>query len=221
MPLAARHRLDPHPPLAPLAGLSVARVHEAATMAALQGRDVAELRRRMDEGHRAYVAAVDGAPAAWGWVATHTARIGELDTAFAIPVGDRYLWNFVTRPSHRGQGVYPRLLDAIVRAESGEAERFWVAYAPENHASATGIARAGFTTLALLSFDAEGRPVVVEREPGGGAAAARLLGLPVAATGAPCWRCVRFGGGGSCRAESCRCDYQRREEGCGVPAVAG
>lgn len=218
MPLAARHRLDPHPPLAPLAGHAVARVDDASVMAALQGREPAQLGRRLGEGHRAYVATLDGAPAAWGWVATRTARIGELDASFEIPAGDRYLWNFVTLPAHRGRGVYPRLLDAIVRAESAEADRFWVAYAPENHASAAGIARAGFTTLATLSFDADGRPAVVEREPGGGAAAARLLGLPVAGHVAPCWRCARFGGGGGCRAESCRCDYQRKDAGCAAPA---
>lgn len=214
MPLAARHRLDPHPALTPLAGLHVAPVHDAARLAALQGREPVELERRFEQRHRAYLATLDGEPAAWGWVATRMARIGELDASFPIPTGNRYLWNFVTLPAHRGRGVYPRLLDAIVRAESAEAERFWIAYAPENHASAAGIARAGFTTLATLSFDASGRPAVGEREPGGAAAAARLLGLPVAARVAPCWRCARFGKGGSCRADTCRCDYQRREEGC-------
>src|SRR4051812_38212641 len=131
MPFAARHRQDPTPTIDALPGLVVRRETRADAMAAVQGRAVDEIARRFDEGHRAYVALRDGEPAAWGWVATRTASIGELGAAFAIPRGERYLWNFVTLASHRGQGIYPRLLDAIVRAESREAERFWIAYAPE------------------------------------------------------------------------------------------
>jgi hypothetical protein len=57
--------------------------------------------RRFDAGHRAYVALLNGRPAAWGWVATRSADIGELGATFAIPAGERYLWNFVTLASHR------------------------------------------------------------------------------------------------------------------------
>lgn len=42
----------------------------------------------------------------------------EIDDRFAVPQADRYLWNFVTLPTYRGRGIYPRLLDAIVDAES-------------------------------------------------------------------------------------------------------
>lgn len=215
MPLAVRHRLDPLPALAPRTGLAVHRVDVAQAMAAIQGRDVGELAHRLADGHRAYVATVDDVAAAWGWVATRTARIGELDASFAIPAGDRYLWNFVTRPTHRGLGIYPRLLDAIVRVESAEADRFWIAYAPENHASGAGIAKAGFTTLAELSFDAAGRAAVAELAPGGGAAASRMLGLGVAEAVAPCWRCARHGRAMRCGDGACRCDYQQPDAGCG------
>ena len=216
MPLAIRHRDDPTPELAPLAGLVVRRETSAARMAALQGRAEAEMTGRFAAGHRAYVALLDGASAAWGWVATRSADIGELGSTFAIPAGERYLWNFVTLKSHRGLGIYPRLLDAIVRAESTEAERFWVAYAPENHASGSGIRKAGFAAVAELSFDAGGRPAVRAMAQDGGAAAAQVLGLPEAREAlAPCWRCVRAGRGNmSCAPESCRCDYQRPEAGC-------
>jgi ribosomal protein S18 acetylase RimI-like enzyme len=216
MPLATRHRDDPAPLLPPLPALVVRRERGAAAMAALQGKAEEEMRRRFAAGHRAWVASLDGAPAAWGWVATRTAEIGELGSAFRVPRGERYLWNFVTRPSHRGMGIYPRLVDAIVRAESAEAERFWIARAPENHASGAGIRRAGFVTVAELSFDADGRPAVHGTVEGGGALAARLLGVPEAAESlARCWRCVRAGRGAmSCAAGACRCDYQRPASGC-------
>jgi GNAT superfamily N-acetyltransferase len=216
MPFAARHRRDPVPPMDALPGLVVRREERLALIASTQGRDEADLQHRFDAGHRVYIAWRDGAPAAFGWVATRSAEIGELGSSFTIPSGERYLWNFVTLPAYRGQGIYPRLLDAIVRAESREAERFWIAYAPENHASGAGIRKAGFVALAELSFDATGRAALKAMMPGGGRVASRVLGLPEAHDDlAPCWRCVRAGRGGmSCASGSCRCEYQRAQSGC-------
>lgn len=216
MPFAVRHRADPMPSMAPLPGLVVRREEHASAMAVLQGRPESEIARRLDAGHRAYVAWRDGEPAAWGWVATRTADIGELGASFDVAEGQRYLWNFVTLAAHRGQGIYPRLLDAIVRAESREAERFWIAYAPENHASGAGIRKAGFVALAELSFDAAGRAALRSLAPGGARIASRVLGLPEAQDDlAPCWRCVRAGRGAmACAPERCRCDYQVPASGC-------
>ncbi|HYC51674.1 MAG TPA: hypothetical protein VEB19_11245, partial [Gemmatimonadaceae bacterium] len=97
-----------------------------------------------------------------------------------------------------------------------EVERFWIVRAPENHASAAGIAKAGFTELAELSFDADGRPAVRARIVGGGTAAARLLGVAEASGDlALCWRCVREGRFDSaCSSGTCTCDYQHKDRGC-------
>ena len=221
MPLAARHRDDAV--VLPMPALVVRRVTDAAAMAALQGRTVEEIDRRFGGGHRAWVALVGDAPAAWGWVATRVAEIGELPATFDIRDGERYLWNFVTLPAHRGRGIYPRLLDAIVRAESADAERFWVAYAPENHASGSGIRKAGFVDVAELSFDAEGRPALHDIVPGGATLAAPVLGLPVSADAlAPCWRCIRAGRVGmTCAPGRCACDYQRPEIACHASGHSG
>ena len=217
MSLAARHRDDPMPVLAPIPTLVVRREVDPAAMAALQGKPIGEMVRRLDAGHRAYVAEVGGERAAFGWVATRSAAIGELATEFVIPAGERYLWNFVTLPAHRGAGIYPRLLDAIVRAESHAAERFWVAFAPENHASGSGIRKAGFVEVAELSFDRDGRPALSPILPGGAAVAARLLGLREESRSlAPCWRCIRAGkpAASACPEGNCCCDYQRADSGC-------
>jgi len=217
MPIATRHRDDETPQLTPLPSLLVRRESSAATMAALQRKSEAEMARRFEAGHRAYVALWDGAPAAWGWVATRSAEIGELSSTLVIPSGERYLWNFVTSKEHRGKGIYPRLLDAIVHAESSDATRFWIAYAPENHASGSGIRKAGFVTVAELSFDSAGRPAIEGRIPDGGSAASRVFGLPVAPGPlASCWRCARAATTAvmSCSTGVCSCDYQRPEIGC-------
>jgi len=214
MPLAIRHRDDVVAPLAALDGLHVRRERSPEVMARLQDRAVSEMGGRMVAGHRAYVASIHGIDAAFGWVATRHARIGELGIAFEVPAGERYLWNFTTLPSHRGRGIYPRLLDAIVRAESPEAERFWIIWAPENRASGAGIDKAGFVEVAELSFDEGGRPATSGVA---GAATAQMLEIAhVRGNLAPCWRCARAGKAWimMCPPGECACDYQRKEVGC-------
>jgi len=216
MPFALRHRSDPAQEIAPLAGLVVRRVLDASAMAELQHRAESDIQRRFDAGHRAYVAFLHDSPAAFGWVATRSAEIGELRSAFVIPRGERYLWNFVTLEQYRGLGIYPRLVDAIVCDESREAEQFWIAYAPENHASGSGIRKAGFTALAELSFDGEGRPALRSIVAGGAHVVSRLIGLHESSDAlTPCWRCVRAGRGVMyCAPGACRCDYQIPSSGC-------
>ena len=215
MPLATRHRDDPSPQLEPKIDLVVRRESDTAAMAAVQGRSEAEMAARLAVGHRAYVACIGSVPAGFGWVATRTADIGELGTSFSIPADERYLWNFVTLRAYRGLGVYPRLLDAIVRAESLEASRFWIAYAPENHASGSGIRKAGFATVADLSFDRAGQPAlkVLPSQ----SLPTLPLGLPETDVAlAQCWRCSRavVPRVTHCAEGSCGCDYQLPDVAC-------
>jgi GNAT superfamily N-acetyltransferase len=223
MSLAIRHGEDAVPLVEARVACEVRLERSPDIMAELQKRSVADMATRMDAGHRAYVAWRGAEAAAFGWAATRTAHIGELDFSFGIAGEERYLWNFVTLPPHRGLGIYPCLLDAIVRSEA-DAQRYWIAYAPENAASAAGIVRAGFQVVADLSFDGAGRPAVRGRVAGGGNAAATFLGIPhTHETLSPCWRCVRAGRDheASCRSGACRCDYQRGHVPCAgaEPAV--
>ena len=218
MPFAFRHRSDPIAAPVALEGLVVRRETSAAAMAQLQNRAVEEMQKRFADGHRAYVADLNGNLAAWGWVATHTASIGELKVAFTIAAAERYLWNFVTLAAYRGLGIYPRLLDAIISAESAEAERFWVGYAPENHASGIGIRKAGFVAVCEMSFDADGNAAVHDLLPGGAELASHVLGIGESKSElAPCWRCVRAGRRMACKGGSCKCDYQVATSGCASP----
>ena len=219
MALALRHRDDTIVEMPSLPQLSTRRETDPAVMARLQGKSIADMAHRFELGHRAYVACWNEAPVSWGWVATREAEIGELRLRFAIPAGERYLWNFVTLPSHRGLGIYPRLLAAIVDAESSEGERFWIAYAPENRASGSGIRKAGFVTFAELSFEMTGKPALRVVAPDE-VAAARMFGVPMADDLSACWRCARAAASSqttqtSCATTtSCCCDYQRPEVTC-------
>lgn len=218
MALALRRRDDTIAAMTPLLQLSVRLETDPAVMARLQGKPIEEMTRRFARGHRAYVGCWNGAPVSWGWVATRDAEIGELRITFAIAAGERYLWNFVTLASHRGLGIYPRLLNEIVTAESSDAERFWIAYAPENKASASGIRKAGFVPVAELSFGANGGPAVRVLSPAE-PTAARMFDLPQVSDLSACWRCGRARNTtetGCATSTSCCCDYQRPE----VPCVA-
>lgn len=149
--------------------------------------------------------------------APEMAPVEGLVIAHETDPNERYLWNFVTRPTFCGRGIYPRLLQGIVRAESAEAERFWIIHAPENRASGSGISKAGFTTVGDLSLDAGNRPALSGAGTGVGDAA-HLLGLPVVREPlAPCWRCARAGRPWVmlCAPGGCTCDYQDPHGGCG------
>lgn len=217
MPIAIRHSRDPVPAISRPSGWTVRLETDARVLARNLARDEDTIQQRLDTQHRAYVAYIDGDIAGWGWVATRSAVIGELNFDFRIAAHERYLWNFVTRPEYRGRGVYPCLLDDIVRREALHADRFWIAYAPENHASGSGIRKAGFVDLAALSFLEDGQPALADLLPGGAARASALLGIGASKRPlAPCWRCVRAGRAHACAAGACACDYQQPLSGCSV-----
>lgn len=222
--LALRHRDDPRPSLDVPQALVVDVVRDPPRLATLMAKPIADIERRIAAGHHAYVASVAGVAASFGWVATSEATIGELGATLRLPDWHRYLWNFVTLPAFRGRGIYPRLLQSIIDAERASADWLWIMYAPENHASASGIRKAGFTPVAQVSFDAREMPAFRALGAGTDAMLGHLLGLP-RSTGrlTPCWKCVRAGRGAmACADGQCHCDYQRPATACeaahGTPA---
>src|SRR5690554_1102890 len=114
MALATWWRGDDLPALTPLQDFTAGPTDDAGLLARLAALEIAEVQRRLDEGHRPYVAWLGGEPVAYGWVATHTAEVGELDVVITLPQGECYLWDFATLPAWRGRGIYPRLLQAIL-----------------------------------------------------------------------------------------------------------
>src|SRR5438552_19101239 len=90
-------------------------------------------------GHRPYLAELDGNAAALGWCALCQFGIGELGLRRPLPRGDAYLWDFRTMRAWRGRGIYPRLLQHILRDSSVPAERFWIGHDLDNTASERGI----------------------------------------------------------------------------------
>lgn len=196
MALATWWRGDSLPELTSLEGFHAATTENIEMLAEMAKLDPAEVERRLQEGHRPYAAWIGDVPTAYGWVATRTAHIGELDVTITLPQRDRYLWDFATLPAWRGRGIYPRLLQAILMAEPHVVERFWIIAAPENRASSAGIAKAGFDSVAHLSFQRVGQPGLVGIGDSGRVVdAAALLQVTVLDADprhslSPCWHCA-------------------------------
>ena len=176
--------------LPPLANFHVQLAADDTQLAAINRITVSEVEQRRRAGHLPYVGTIGGTAVTYGWVATREASIGELNLVFPIAADSRYLWDFATLPEWQGRGLYPRLLQAIVRAE--RAERFWIIHAPENLPSGAGMQKAGFQSVGQLSFQRDHSlgliPFGVPERASIGAA---LLGVPLIEDGlSPCWRCV-------------------------------
>jgi len=156
---------DPLPPLPAFPGFAAAPVTDDAAFATLSGRGAAEVAARRTNGDRPYLATVEGRGVGWGWSATRRLTIGELGIARDLPPTDRYLWAFETLPAWRGRGVYPRLLQGILRHEEGEGLRSWIGHDPGNAASARGIAKAGFGRVGAIHHAPDGGYLLVPDGP--------------------------------------------------------
>lgn len=135
---------DPLPELEPLEGFRAAVVEDVDLLASLHDVAPEEIQRRFEEGNRCYLAYLDEEPVGYGWVATKVGEIKEAGLSWPLAPQDRHLWDFVTLPPYRGRGVYPHLLQAILKAESKQAEHFWIGHRGDNLASQRGIVKAGF-----------------------------------------------------------------------------
>jgi GNAT superfamily N-acetyltransferase len=182
MPFASWWRGDPLPALPQTPGLTVRRVTRWDEAQQVTGLTEDRVVARYEDGNALYAAFLDEQPAGYGWLARQTGRIDELRLVFELPHAELYLWDFVTLPAFRGRGVYPQLLQAIIRAEDG-ISRFWIGYEGRNLASARGIEKAGFRVVGdLVVRDGQLTGLTVSDPGERGQAFAALMGLPVLAT---------------------------------------
>jgi ribosomal protein S18 acetylase RimI-like enzyme len=194
MALATWWQGDAMPLLPPITNFDVRPSDDAVLLARLAKLDVESVQTRLRVGHVPYVAWLDDTPVAYGWVATQTAHIGELDLHITLPQESRYLWDFATLPAWRGRGIYPHLLQAILTAEKARVEQFWIIAAPENRASSVGIVKAGFQNVANLTFQHDGQATLIPADKRDRIqAAVSLLNVSLLEANeltAPCWHCV-------------------------------
>lgn len=135
-------------------GIRIEKSSDVLMLSQLCNISIQETNSRLVNGNLAFIAFLNNQPAAFGWMATVNAKIGELNHGFVLPQGNRYLWNFRTFEPYRGKGIYPTLLQYILANGDNSASRFWIIHAPENIASLKGINKVGFKYAGKLYVDA-------------------------------------------------------------------
>jgi GNAT superfamily N-acetyltransferase len=178
--------------LPPLSGFTAGPAFDWHELAYINHLSHGEVVDRRKNGHRPYVARIDGQPVGYGWLATSKVSIGELDINVELPPDDRYLWDFATLPDWQGRGLYPRLLQSILEQEIQNAKRFWIIHSPENLPSGAGMSKAGFEFVGQLSFTLDGKVGLAPYSDATERAriGADLLQVPVIESIlAPCWNC--------------------------------
>ncbi len=113
--------------------------------------DPAILQQRFASGKRCYVAQVEGALAAYGWVSFDEEEIGEIRLRIHLMSGEAYIWDCATAPAYRRLRLYSALLLHI--ADQLRAEglcRVWIGADGDNVASQQGMALADFRPVADL-----------------------------------------------------------------------
>ena len=181
MALATWWQGDPLPELAPLAQFSAHPSMDIPLLASLVQIDKDEIQARLQSGNVPYIAYIGRVPTGYGWVASRAGEVVEINLHFDLPPRNSYLWDFATLPEWRGKGIYPHLLQSIVRQESATFDRHWILYAPFNLASRAGIHKAGFQSLLEFNFDDHGfsaQPLIASDRL---STAAALLGIPLQA----------------------------------------
>lgn len=140
--------------------LTFKRVDDIEFISKLNELPYDEVRRRMANDNIAYVGFYKNKPAAFGWIGSGKAFIGELNHEMILPFQHKYLWNFRTIEKFRGLGIYPQLLQHILRSESHGTKCFWILHSPENMASQKGILKAGFQWVGQVSIKNLDRVIV-------------------------------------------------------------
>ncbi len=180
MALATWWHDDPLPDLSPLPQFCACPSTDIQLIAHLTALPYQEIHARFQTGNRIYLAYMGKDAAAYGWVATRVGRAREIQLLFRLPPRNSYLWDFKTLPAWRGHGIYPHLLQEIIRREMHLTDRFWILYAPGNDISGRGIRKAGFHLVGDLSLSAGRASGIVLFEPGERAqTAATVFNLPI------------------------------------------
>lgn len=143
---------DSLPDLPTLPSFSASLSTDTQLIARLTTLSQQEIETRFQSDNRAYIAFLDQTPVAYGWVADRAGGVDEIHLSFTLPPRNRYLWDFLTLPAWRGRGIYPHFLQAIIRQEQHDVDRFWIMYVPSNHAAAHSISKAGFLFVGELAF---------------------------------------------------------------------
>lgn len=148
----AMHLGDPLPAVAPSQPTTFGRLPSEAELVSAVGEEAGpEFASRLARGCRCYAAWVGGQLAAYGWVSFKEEYIGEQRLRLLLLPGEAYIWDCVTLPAYRRQGLYAALLAYMAGELLADGQcRVWIGADLDNAPSQRGIQRAGFTPVVDL-----------------------------------------------------------------------
>jgi ribosomal protein S18 acetylase RimI-like enzyme len=127
---------------------------------ALGPESQSEILRRLQSGRRCFAGCLDQSVVCWGWVSRGEEQIGEMKAQFRMKPSEAYIWDCVTLPDYRRQGLYSSLLGHMLKELQREAwsksgygaNRVWIGSNLENRPSIRGFERAGFQPVIRVLF---------------------------------------------------------------------
>lgn len=82
---------------------------------------------RMGRGCRCFTAMLDQKVVAYGWLATRTEWIGEVELEITPGRDEAYIWNCATDPRHRRKGFFRAVVGGIAaQAREEGLQRLWI-----------------------------------------------------------------------------------------------
>jgi GNAT superfamily N-acetyltransferase len=107
---------------------------------------------RMARRCRCFAAWMGDELAGYSWLSTQSEWIGELELTIRPRGGEGYIWNCVTLPAHRRQGVLRALLATLKsQAQAEEFSRLWIGSVAIPAERAFG--PSGFTPVLLFASE--------------------------------------------------------------------
>ncbi len=131
----------------------LARSEIDAYMAFRPDQDAAEVRRRLDEGHRCFAVWHEQQIIHAAWTVTRQARIEYLSREIELASDQIYLCNAFTAPAFRGLGASPVRIQEVVRYFRDRGYRQLLsALRPENRAVFRQWDKLGYRRLGTIGY---------------------------------------------------------------------
>lgn len=106
-------------------------------------------------GQQCFVAMRDNRIAAYAWASACEIYVDEIACLYPVAPGEIFIYDCYVEAVCRGNGIYPAMLEAIVRdfaQREPNVKRAVIAASVLNHASIRGILKAGFTERRRIRY---------------------------------------------------------------------
>lgn len=161
----------PHSSPAPVVTVEELAAPATDLLAAAMGADADRIPLRLARGCRCFGACRDGRLAGYGWLSAGPEWIGEAGVEVRPGPGEAYVWNCVTLPADRRNGVFGSLLSHLVAVARAErVRRLWIASAAGGAPGA--VVAAGFAPVLVVDSRLAGPARIIRAAPAPGAARA-------------------------------------------------